>query len=134
MAGPASTTDFSADSRSPSARSAATRNATPSALMAREAHRRQSPERRGHQCMRRARAHASPIVTARVVTGAEGYHEPVTGEAAREAHEANDATRGSAIKLAAEVASRGLGLLTMVLVTRGLGVEGFGVFSGPFVV
>ena len=79
--------------------------------------------------MRRARAHASPIVTARVVTGAEGYHEPVTGEAARGAHEANDATRGSAIKLAAEVASRGLGLLTMVLVTRGLGVEGFGVFG-----
>jgi O-antigen/teichoic acid export membrane protein len=84
--------------------------------------------------MRRARAHASPIVTAGVVTGAQGYHGRVTGEAAGGAHEANDATRGSAIKLAAEVVSRGLGLLTTVVITRGLGVEGFGVFGGPFVV
>ena len=57
----------------------------------------------------------------------------MTGETAGGAREANDATRGSAIKLAAEVVSRGLGLLTTVLVTRGLGVEGFGVFGGPFV-
>ena len=57
----------------------------------------------------------------------------MTVEPAGASHEANEATRGSAIKLAAEVASRGLGLLTTVLVTRGLGVEGFGVFGGPFV-
>jgi O-antigen/teichoic acid export membrane protein len=58
---------------------------------------------------------------------------PVTGETAGGAREADDATRGSAIKLAAEVASRGLGLLTTVAITRGLGVEGFGAFGGPFV-
>jgi O-antigen/teichoic acid export membrane protein len=58
---------------------------------------------------------------------------PVTGGTAGGAHAADDATRGSAIKLAAEVASRGLGLLTTVVVTRGLGVEGFGAFGGPFV-
>jgi O-antigen/teichoic acid export membrane protein len=79
--------------------------------------------------MRRARAHASPIVTARVVTGAEGYHEPVTGEAARGAHEANDATRGSAIKLAAEVASRLLGFATTFLLIRGLRAAVFGSFT-----
>ena len=57
----------------------------------------------------------------------------MTGETAGGAREADEATRGSAIKLGAEVVSRGLGLLTTVLVTRGLGVEGFGVFGGPFV-
>jgi O-antigen/teichoic acid export membrane protein len=57
----------------------------------------------------------------------------VTGETARGSREANDATRGSVIKLAAEVASRGLGILTTALVARGLGVAGFGVFGGPFV-
>lgn len=43
--------------------------------------------------------------------------------------EADDATRGSAIKLAAEVASRLLTLATTVLIARGLGVAGLGVFS-----
>ena len=57
----------------------------------------------------------------------------MTGETAGGVREADEATRGSAIKLGAEVVSRGLGLLTTVLVTRGLGVEGFGVFGGPFV-
>jgi O-antigen/teichoic acid export membrane protein len=65
----------------------------------------------------------------RVGTGAEGYHEPVTGETAGAAHEANDATRGSAIKLAAEVASRLLGLATTLLLLRGLGAPDFGVFG-----
>ena len=40
----------------------------------------------------------------RVATRAQGYHGPVTGEPAGGRREADDATRGSAIKLAAEVA------------------------------
>lgn len=43
--------------------------------------------------------------------------------------EADDATRGSAIKLAAEVASRLLGLATTYLLLRGLGAAEFGVFG-----
>jgi O-antigen/teichoic acid export membrane protein len=43
--------------------------------------------------------------------------------------EADDATRGSAIKLAAECAGRGVALVTALLVARGLGVAGFGVFA-----
>jgi O-antigen/teichoic acid export membrane protein len=42
---------------------------------------------------------------------------------------ANVATRGSAIKLAAEMGSRVLSLATTVLLLRALGVEGFGVFT-----
>jgi O-antigen/teichoic acid export membrane protein len=52
----------------------------------------------------------------------------VRGEAAGGAHEANDATRGSAIKLTAEVVSRLLGLATTLLLLRGLGATDFGVF------
>ncbi len=53
---------------------------------------------------------------------------PVSAEAAR-AREADDATRGSAIKLGAEVASRLLGLATTLLLLRGLGASAFGAFS-----
>jgi O-antigen/teichoic acid export membrane protein len=50
----------------------------------------------------------------------------VTDETARAAREADDATRGSAVKLAAEVASRLLGLGTTLLLARALGVSDFG--------
>jgi O-antigen/teichoic acid export membrane protein len=82
--------------------------------------------------MRRARAHASPIVTAGIVTGAQGYHGRVTVEAAggaHEANEANEATRGSAVKLVAEVASRLLGFATTFLLIRGLRAAAFGAFT-----
>jgi O-antigen/teichoic acid export membrane protein len=42
---------------------------------------------------------------------------------------ADSATRGSAIKLAAEMGSRALSLATTVLLLRALGVEGFGLFT-----
>jgi O-antigen/teichoic acid export membrane protein len=47
-------------------------------------------------------------------------------EAVRGASEADEATRGSAVKLAAEVASRLLTLATTLLLLRGLGAEDFG--------
>ena len=50
----------------------------------------------------------------------------MTDETARAAREADDATRGSAVKLAAEVASRLLGLGTTLLLARALGVSDFG--------
>ena len=50
----------------------------------------------------------------------------MTDETARSAREADDATRGSAVKLAAEVASRLLGLGTTLLLARALGVSDFG--------
>jgi O-antigen/teichoic acid export membrane protein len=50
----------------------------------------------------------------------------VTDESALSAREADDATRGSAVKLAAEVASRLLGLGTTLLLARALGVSDFG--------
>ena len=50
-------------------------------------------------------------------------------EPERSAREARDATRGSAIKLAAEVASRLLGLATTLLLIRGLGASDFGAFG-----
>jgi O-antigen/teichoic acid export membrane protein len=53
----------------------------------------------------------------------------VTGETARAAAEAAEATRGSAIKLAAEVASRLLTFATTLLVLRGLGASLFGRFT-----
>ncbi len=53
----------------------------------------------------------------------------MTGETAGASREANDATRGSAIKLAAEVVSRLLGLATTLLLLRGLGATDFGVFG-----
>ncbi len=53
----------------------------------------------------------------------------MTGETAGAAREANEATRGSAIKLAAEVASRLLGLGTTLLLARALGLAGFGAFG-----
>ena len=49
-----------------------------------------------------------------------------TDETARATREADDATRGSAVKLAAEVASRLLGLGTTLLLARALGVSDFG--------
>jgi len=68
-------------------------------------------------------------VSGRVGTEPEGYHERVTGETAGGAREADDATRGSAIKLAAEVASRLLGLATTLLLIRGLRAAVFGSFT-----
>jgi len=53
----------------------------------------------------------------------------VTDETVRSAREADDATRGSAVKLAAEVASRLLGLGTTLLLLRGLGASDFGLFG-----
>jgi len=50
----------------------------------------------------------------------------VTDETARAAREADEATRGSAIKLAAEVVSRLLGLGTTLLLARALGLADFG--------
>jgi O-antigen/teichoic acid export membrane protein len=51
------------------------------------------------------------------------------GTAPRSASEADDATRGSAIKLAAEVVSRLLTLATTFLLARQLGVEDYGRFA-----
>ncbi len=53
----------------------------------------------------------------------------VNGESAHGSHEANDATRGSAVKLAAEVTSRLLGLATTLLLIRGLRAAAFGSFT-----
>jgi O-antigen/teichoic acid export membrane protein len=53
----------------------------------------------------------------------------VTDEPERDAREARDATRGSAIKLAAEIASRLLGLATTLVLIRGLGATEFGAFG-----
>jgi O-antigen/teichoic acid export membrane protein len=53
----------------------------------------------------------------------------VSDEREREAREAADASRGSAIKLAAEVASRLLGLGTTLLLIRGLGASDYGAFG-----
>jgi len=53
----------------------------------------------------------------------------VNGESAGGAREANDATRGSAVKLGAEVTSRVLGLATTLLLIRGLRAAVFGSFT-----
>jgi len=53
----------------------------------------------------------------------------VSDERERDAREAQDASRGSAIKLAAEAASRLLGLGTTLLLIRGLGALEFGAFG-----
>src|SRR5512139_174759 len=53
----------------------------------------------------------------------------VTGESVRGSREADDATRGSAIKLAAELTSRLLGLATTLLLIRGLRAAVFGSFT-----
>jgi O-antigen/teichoic acid export membrane protein len=74
-------------------------------------------------------AQASASVRGSVATGAEGYHGAVKDEAARAEREADDATRGSAVKLAAEVASRLMGLGTTLLLLRGLGASDFGLFG-----
>ena len=54
---------------------------------------------------------------------------PVPEETARSSREADEATRGSAVKLAAEVASRLLGLATTLLLLRGLGPAELGDFG-----
>lgn len=46
-----------------------------------------------------------------------------------EGHEAREATRGSAVKLLAEIAGRALQLLTTLLLARGLGAADFGTFG-----
>jgi O-antigen/teichoic acid export membrane protein len=79
--------------------------------------------------MSTASAIASAKERGRVATRAEGYHEAVAGETASGRHDADDATRGSAIKLAAEVASRLIGLGMTLLLLRGLGASDFGVFG-----
>lgn len=53
----------------------------------------------------------------------------MTDEAAHSLREAADATRGSGVRLAAEVGGRALSLLTSFLIAVGLGVEGFGVYA-----
>lgn len=53
----------------------------------------------------------------------------MTDERELDAREGRDASRGSAIKLAAEVASRLLGLATTLLLIRGLGADDFGAFG-----
>ena len=53
----------------------------------------------------------------------------MTDESDRSAREADDATRGSAVKLTAEVASRLLGVGTTLLLLRGLGASDFGLFG-----
>jgi len=53
----------------------------------------------------------------------------VTGEPAGGRRDADEATRGSAIKLVAEVASRLLGFATMWLLLRGLGASEFGILG-----
>ncbi len=53
---------------------------------------------------------------------------PVSGSSVRS--EADDATRGSAVKLAAEVVSRLIGVATTFLLLRGLGAATFGAYGG----
>ncbi len=53
----------------------------------------------------------------------------MSDEPERDAREASEASRGSAIKLAAEAASRLLGLGTTLLLIRGLGASDFGAFG-----
>ena len=53
----------------------------------------------------------------------------MTDDAALSQREAADATRGSSVRLAAEVGGRALSLLTSLLIAVGLGVEGFGVYA-----
>jgi O-antigen/teichoic acid export membrane protein len=53
----------------------------------------------------------------------------VTDEAALSQREAADATRGSGVRLGAEIGGRALSLLTSFLIAVGLGVEGFGVYA-----
>jgi O-antigen/teichoic acid export membrane protein len=53
----------------------------------------------------------------------------MTAVSESERSEADDATRGSAVRLAAELASRLLMLAMMLLLSRRLGTVGFGVFS-----
>jgi O-antigen/teichoic acid export membrane protein len=76
-----------------------------------------------------ASASASATVSRREVTGGEGYHGRVNDERDGLAREARDASRGSAVKLAAEVLSRLLGLATTLLLIRGLGPSDFGAFG-----
>jgi O-antigen/teichoic acid export membrane protein len=53
----------------------------------------------------------------------------VTEEAVLSQREAADATRGSGVRLAAEIGGRALSLLTSFLIAVGLGVEAFGVYA-----
>ncbi len=53
----------------------------------------------------------------------------MTDDAALSQREAAEATRGSGVRLGAEVAGRALSLLTSFLIAVGLGVEGFGVYA-----
>jgi O-antigen/teichoic acid export membrane protein len=58
---------------------------------------------------------------------------PETAARARAADEADEATRGSAIKLVAEVLSRLLTLATTILIARSLGVSAFGAFGSLWI-
>jgi O-antigen/teichoic acid export membrane protein len=53
----------------------------------------------------------------------------LTEDEALSQREAADATRGSGVRLGAEVGGRALSLLTSFLIAVGLGVEGFGVYA-----
>ncbi len=53
----------------------------------------------------------------------------MTEDEALSQREAADATRGSGVRLGAEVGGRALSLLTSFLIAVGLGVEGFGVYA-----
>jgi O-antigen/teichoic acid export membrane protein len=53
----------------------------------------------------------------------------VTDERALSEREAAEATRGSGVRLGAEIGGRALSLLTSFLIAVGLGVEGFGVYA-----
>ncbi|MGD8898418.1 MAG: polysaccharide biosynthesis C-terminal domain-containing protein [Acidobacteriota bacterium] len=59
---------------------------------------------------------------------------PESSGPARAAAEADDATRGSAIKLGAEVLSRLLTLATTILIARNLGASGTGAFGTPWII
>jgi O-antigen/teichoic acid export membrane protein len=58
---------------------------------------------------------------------------PESTSGARAAAAADDATRGSAIKLAAEILSRLLTLATTILIIRSLGVSAFGAFGSLWI-
>ncbi|MBN2368899.1 MAG: lipopolysaccharide biosynthesis protein [Vicinamibacteria bacterium] len=59
--------------------------------------------------------------------------KPQDARHGRTVSEADDATRGSVIKLAAETVSRLITLATTVLITRALGVSGWGAFGSHWI-
>ena len=77
------------------------------------------------------------MISARVGTERQGYHGRVTAPSPRtpaSTAEADDATRGSAIKLAAEILTRLITLGTTVLIARELGPADWNVFAWLWIV